>query len=292
MNLLSPYQRARILLLAACIACVALFWWTSATLRIPMHPGYEDGLLQQPSPALAMLVVAALFVVCAAIGTALAGVIRFNAGLFAACVGLGALSARAGSSRASIFWGLAHNDSPSLFLPMLADMIYLAILVTACGVILNLLYGKGLLKDRESGLSDEPGESSLPNTLSALAFQAVITAVAIYFLARTEAKQQVWAAVGIGAFAGSAIAESFLPTGRPSYAFIPPLLVGILGYILVYFDPTGYKTADLTGSYADLARPLPLDYAAAGPAGALLGLWLARAWSREKQQGEAAGAQA
>jgi hypothetical protein len=290
MNLLSPYQRARILLLAASTACIALFWWASATLRIPMHPGHEDGLLQQPSPALAILVVAVLFVVCVAVGTALAGMIRFNAGLLAACIGLGALSARAGSSRDSIQWGLAHGASPGFFLLMLGDMIFLAILVTACGIAINYLYGKGFLKDRESALPDEPGEAPLLSALSSLVLAGVITAIAILFIARTEAKQQAWAAVGIGAFAGSAIAESFVPTRRQSFAFIPPLLVGILGYILVYFDPAGYTTADLTGSYAALARPLPLDYAAAGPAGALLGLWMARAWSREKQQGEVAAA--
>ena len=34
---------------------------------------------------------------------------------------------------------------------------------------------------------------------------------------------------------------------------------------------------------APLSRPLPLDYASVGPAGALIGYWMSRRWHRTRQ---------
>ena len=65
------------------------------------------------------------------------------------------------------------------------------------------------------------------------------------------------------------------------------------GYLLVYFrlnpaDPA-WQTGHLTLPFSGLARPLPIDYATAGPLGALLGYWMGRL-SERQQLAEAAAA--
>src|SRR5687767_470524 len=96
MSLLSPYQRARLLLVTAAVVCFCVFWWVGRFFDIPSHPGHEVSLLQQPHAVVALVMTWITLVVCVALGTAVAGVIRFNAGLVAAGVGLMALSVRGG----------------------------------------------------------------------------------------------------------------------------------------------------------------------------------------------------
>jgi hypothetical protein len=210
-----------------------------------------------------------------------AGIIRYNAGLLAAAVGLAALSARGGTSRETIFWGLSHVGAPGVFRMLFIETMVLAVFIGALGWALDQLYAKGIVSDRESHLPPEE-EPSMVRQAPALLAQLAITVVGILLLAQTEAKQQVLAAVGISSLVGAATAESFVPTGRRSWAFLVPLVAGLIGYAAAYLNPAGAMTGHLTGSLGALARPLPLDYAAAGPAGAIVGHWMARRWAMER----------
>ena len=44
-----------------------------------------------------------------------------------------------------------------------------------------------------------------------------------------------------------------------------------------------WKAGRGAGALAALGRPLPLDYASLGPAGAILGYWISRGWERAKE---------
>jgi len=44
-----------------------------------------------------------------------------------------------------------------------------------------------------------------------------------------------------------------------------------------------WKSGQGGGLLAPLARPLPLDYASLGTAGAILGYWTSRQWQRAKE---------
>ncbi|MCY2954110.1 MAG: hypothetical protein NTU53_19400 [Planctomycetota bacterium] len=287
MSFLSPYQRARILLLSASIACFCIFWWAGAIFRIPVHPGHEASLLQQPSPVVALLVVAVVLVLCVAVGTAIAGMVRYDAGLVAGAIGLAALSARGGSVQHSIFWGLAHGNSSALFLVLLVETAILAVLVGLCAWALARLYRNGIVRDRESNiaLAIEP---SISGEVATLLVQTVLTAIGMLVLARSPVKQQAIAAVAISSFVGAALTESLLPIASRALCWLPPMLVGMIGYAAVWSDPAGYLTGNLSSSFSALAVPLPLDYASAGPAGALLGYWMGRRWARQRTEaGEA-----
>jgi len=280
MNLLTPYQRARILLLSASIVCFCIFWWTGVLFRIPLHPGYEASLLQQPASTL--LVVAIVLAACAAIGTAIAGMVRYDAGLLAGAIGLAALSARGGASDYTIFWGLSHVGSPRIFLMLLFETAGLAVMVGACAWALGRLYRAGILKDRECSLPP-PHQPSAAEEISTLAIQTLLTGLCVLLLSRSTAKQQALAAVGISAFAGAALSASFFPVPRRSWCWLPPMVVGMIGYAAAYRSMSGAPSPELGGALAALAYPLPLDYASAGPAGAVLGYWMARNWAREHQ---------
>jgi hypothetical protein len=262
-----------------------MFWWAGALLGIPAHPGYQASLLQQPSIPSSFLIVAVVMAGCVLIGTALAGMVRFDAGLFSAAIGLSALSLRGASSRHVIFWALERTGAPAIFARLLLETLILTMLIAACWWALRALNLKGILKDREPGEPPHSGSSvsSVANEVASIAVQAIATALGILLLAPTEAKQQVLAAVFISSFFGPVVAQMLHRTGPRGWHWLPPLLVGMAGFAAAYFEPAGAATASLSGTFSPLARPLPLDYASAGLAGAIAGYWMARRWQRARE---------
>ncbi len=149
--------------------------------------------------------------------------------------------------------------------------------------ILRNLYTAGKLRDRETSSMRENETIDVIAESSSLAAQFIITALLVMLFAESESKQQVMAAIFIASFAGSAIAHTSSPTGPRSWYWLPPLVVGLFGFLLAYFfPPTGLSTADFRGSFAGLYRPMPLDYASMGPAGAIIGHWMSRRWQRDR----------
>jgi hypothetical protein len=109
----------------------------------------------------------------------------------------------------------------------------------------------------------------------------------VALFAQSEDKKQVLAAVGIGSFCG-AFFPYWKPGARPSVWYWPgPLIVGILGYVFAYVtiprEALFIGRPGLAGGFlAALARPLPLDYASIGTAGALIGYWMRRTSVRDR----------
>jgi hypothetical protein len=146
-----------------------------------------------------------------------------------------------------------------------------------------MLYTAGTLKDRETGKMRE-GEGGAMTELSSLALQFLVTALGVMLIAQSEAKQQVMAAIFIGSWGGAIIAHMAFGTGTRGWYWLPPLVVGLFGYVLAYlFEPSGLMVADFRGAFAGLYRPMPLDYASMGPAGAIVGHWMSRRWQRDKE---------
>lgn len=73
------------------------------------------------------------------------------------------------------------------------------------------------------------------------------------------------------------IAYKYSPVPSSIWYWAGPLMVGLVGYLLVFTgqDPQ-LVVGNPSGTFAALARPLPMDYASVGPAGALLGYWMMR----------------
>jgi hypothetical protein len=105
--------------------------------------------------------------------------------------------------------------------------------------------------------------------------QAVVTALILMVVCQSEAKNQALASAAIAGLVGSVVAYKYAPT-RPSFWFwIGPILTGLVGYLLAAMgQDTNLNIGVPTGTFAALARPLPVDYAGAGVAGAILGYWM------------------
>jgi hypothetical protein len=219
----------------------------------------------------------------AIIGTVLASTIRFNSGLVTAALALAALSVRGGSGRHTLLTGESLVGSPQLFQKFFLELAVLSALLGACWWLLRQMHGSGAIQDRE-GPAPLDTDGSVTAETSGLVVQLLITIAGILVLARSEAKQQVMASVLMASFAGAAISHAFSPTSARGLYWCMPLLVGLIGYGMAYTNPpVGVATADLKGAFAALVRPLPLDYASMGPAGAILGHWMSRRWQRERE---------
>jgi hypothetical protein len=290
--MLNSYQRARILLGCGAGICFLLFWQMGQIFRVPVHGGYEDSVLQQPSSVLTLVLIAITLAVCTAIGTLFAGMVRFNGGLAAACIGMAALSVRGGSSRAAIFWAEGHGRVPGIFGKMAIETVILGAMVAGLWWVLRRLYLTGKLKDREGPPDSHHTAELHSNALPSLGVQTLATLILVMLLTPAEAKAQALVAVFIASWGGSVIAHQLFPTSTSAWYFVPPLIVGVIGYTVAWFNPDGAAIASLSGTFAPLARPLPLDYASAGIAAAIIGHWTSRRWQREKQAEAAAAAAA
>jgi hypothetical protein len=204
---ISSYQRARFLLTVASTASFALCWFAGAAFGIPAYTKFDVSLLNQPSPAIALFITLVLTVACALIGSAIAGTVRFEAGLATAAIGLLALTMRGGPMRYTLFYG----TGPQVFLTLTAElMILYAILGIGWGVVW-LLRNNGWLRDDpfRDGVADvnEP----MSQKLSALATQAIVMALIMMLLCKTDRKPQVLASVFLGSFLATLAAHSRCP---------------------------------------------------------------------------------
>src|SRR4051794_21197856 len=85
--LITPSQRSRVLLTLAALACFALTWGAGGLFQIPTNRGFEGSLLIG-SPWSTWIVVIILVFLSVCVGTIIAGTVRYDAGLFSACIGL------------------------------------------------------------------------------------------------------------------------------------------------------------------------------------------------------------
>jgi hypothetical protein len=110
----------------AVVLAMLLSWWIfsigSSWLGVPPLVGFDGSLLREPSPMVAIIGIAVLLVISAAFGTIWAGSIRFEAGLLAACVGLAAISYRAGTIQSVLF---EVGGSQSVYWVMAAELALL-----------------------------------------------------------------------------------------------------------------------------------------------------------------------
>jgi hypothetical protein len=285
------WRMTRPVVLAMSAACLAVFWGAGALLRIPSHYGYEASLLQQPGIAaklLAVLAAAFLFLACALLVQLVAAQRWVLVGPFAAAVGLAAWSVRGGPS-VYVYRMAGTAGYGARVFPML--LLELILLFVAIGLTWWLLVGRMELLVQQASDDAPPGppkhlrktsrrsEASLLGRVQGLATQVAIIGLIALVLTATADKAQVLASVLIASIVGTGLAEHYFKDERLGpWLWAGPLIVGALGYLLTWMtgdSAVATETGRVTGAFAPLARPLPLDYASFGTAGALLGYWMA-----------------
>lgn len=277
------YLRIRALLMVSALICLGLGWYVASVVGFPVYRGFNAALLTQPSIP---VVIAGLFGSAGAfflgvlVSTLLCRRIRYDAGL--ACAGFVwlAFSVQGGSA----FYTLA-GASRGVYLLLGLELLLLAGFVTLAWAGLWWAVKKGLLPDHHplpKPESDEP----LDQKLLATASMAATMIVAMTLFCQTDDKKQVLAAVGISSFLGTLAAYAFIPTKPVGWYMAGALVVGLLGYITGFFSPTGLEIGQPTHFFRALARPLPLDYAAAAPLGTIWAFWVSRNWHARRVEGE------
>jgi hypothetical protein len=261
---------ARIALaIAVGINCL-IFAAASQYFELPILPGFDGSIICQPSPVSAFAVVAVTLAVATLVGTVLAGAVRFEAGLFAAAFGLMAFSLRCGTMQSVL---LEAGGNEGVFVRLAVELLILGLCLGGMWTVLwrlaRAVHGRfSTPREKDSGLL---------NSLTATIAQTIATGVFMFLLCQSEAKYQALASVGVASWLGSMIAYKCAPARPSIWYWIGPLLVGLIGYVLAATgQDTNLDIGSPAGTFAALARPLPVDYASLGTAGAILGYWMMR----------------
>lgn len=282
-------------LIAGSAVTATVFAYAARTFGIPAIAGFETALPIGSAAAMTHLLVLLVVVVLATlIGAIFAGNVFFDEALFCALAGMLAVSARCGRM-GDLLRQNAPTQSLSLF-PRLAIELAMLFAVVAVGWgSLFLLKHFGLVRSDEppADLDNPPDEHPVLLKLGALLMQVGITALLIVIIAQTDERPQVLGAVFVASCVAAGIAHHLYPISPSPWFWVAPLFVGVGGYLLVYFrlnpaDPA-WQTGHLILPFGGLARPLPIDYATAGPLGALVGYWMGRL-SERQQLADAAAA--
>jgi hypothetical protein len=215
---------------------------------------------------------------CVLVGTAVAGTIRFDAGLITAVIGLTALSMRGGPMQDT----LRGSTGPEVFMTLVAElMILYAVLGLAWG-LLWLLKGRGMLLDDLHRDGAHAGDESATQRALAVLTQAIVMSLVMLVLVQTDKKAQVIVSVAIAAYLGTLVAHALFPTRPSVWYWGGPLVVGVAGYLMAYVGSRDWMIGQIGGYAPALGRPLPLDYAGAGTAGAIFAYWTSRRWARNR----------
>lgn len=266
-----PFDNLKRIYLASISAgCVGLFYAVSRMLGWPAYLKCEASLLASSSPVIGMICLTLGMLLALFVGSLLLGKMRYEAGLFAACIGLAALSNRGGAVTSL----LRTVGSPRVYVTLLMETVMLLGVMGLAWQLLALLCRRGWLPP-EPLAAENDRRATILTGLVAATVQATITGLLLILLVQTDSKKQVTASVVIASLVGAVISHQFFSM-RPSPVFwIGPFLVGIFGYAWAIRSPGNW----MIGTPANaLAAPTPLDYASLGTAGAIFGYWISRQW--------------
>jgi hypothetical protein len=274
----TTYHRNRFLLLCGMILALALFYYAGEWFAVPAMTGFEPSVLRQSSGAFAAIVVALATWVAVVLCTFVAGTVRADAGLCCAAFGMMAMSARGGPIRFALM-----GSSPGVFWTLTFELVFLFAVLGVGALVVRQMVKLRLVRDEEDFQRDD---SPLDQRIIATATHACATATLMLILCRSDQKAQCLASAGIASLLASLIAGMVAPVRPGFWYWISPMFVGALGYIWAARSPENLAIGRPGGYFQALARPLPLDYASAGVAGAMLGYWVARAWQRQREHAE------
>ncbi len=240
---------------------------------IPALPGFDGSILHQPSPLAAFAAIAILLLIATLLGTIIAGAVRFEAGLFAATFSLAAISVRCGTMQSVLF---EAGGNQSVYIGLTFELLIFTAFLALLWMLLWLLGRANLARGNPPAERDD-SETTLLDRFTAVITQVVATGVCMMFLCQSESKNQCLASVGIASFLATLLAYKYAAVRPSIWYWSGPLIVGLVGYILAAMgQDLNLAIGSPAGTFAALARPLPIDYASVGPAGAILGYWMMR----------------
>ena len=263
--MIGQYHLKRALLALAVLASGLVVLLFARLFSIPTHPGFEASLLEQRAAVVSVLAVGVALVIATAAGSLIAGRVRYEAGFFAAAAGLAVLSFRGGTMRYVLF----EAGSNTIFLLLAIETVLLFMLLAVSWRVLSAVVPARLIPP-PAGEEDD----SLNQRLLALAATTAFMLLIQTMLLQTDEKMQAIASTFIAAILAAMGAHALFPTRSAAWYWPAPGIVGVIGYLWAWSNPGKFWSSGWVDH--PLARALPLDYASAGAAGAVLGFWLSR----------------
>jgi hypothetical protein len=275
--LISYSMKERALLTVGSVLAYLIFSFVGRSFSIPELPGYAASLMAHPSPLLSMVLTAMTLVACVLLATFIAGRVHFEAGLFCAAIGMVAFSTRGGPMR----YVLMYATGPGVYMRLAFETALLFGVIAVGWYVLLILRDMNLLGGAEPLRDDDP--EALPATgLMAMGAQVIAMIFLLMILAQSDKKAQAIWSVGIASLLSTLLAHSLFPA-RPSIWFwAGPFVVAMIGYTFAWFGGPPGAGGEVGGYFPQLARPLPLDYATVGVAGAIMGYWTSRSWQHDR----------
>ncbi|HVT89929.1 MAG TPA: hypothetical protein VHD56_13830 [Tepidisphaeraceae bacterium] len=260
--------RQRVILTLACVICIGLTMWLGRVLHIPAERGVAGTIMQQPGWPLAIALAWMVLIGGSLLAAVFTIGLHEEAGLFSAAVGLAGLSVMFGPMHYVLF----ASKSSSVYLLMALELFLL-------GIAVQIAFLMRRMWARTMPEIPSPAEQNL----LASAVHAVIMCILVMLLCQSDAKPQALFSVAVAAYV-AAIATQYISPTTGAWICAGPTLAGVFGFCMQYFAATDMVIGDPRNLFAALARPLPLDYASLGTAGALLGFWTARKWQAEDME--------
>jgi hypothetical protein len=271
------------LLAVGSISCGLISNWIAAILGIPGQPGFAGSLLCGPSPVSAVVSVVVAFAVTIVIGTLIAGMVEFEAGLFCCCLGLAGLGIHCGPIRPVLQYAAGSSVYLSLALEcaILGAMLFFGWMLLLKPLQLVL---PGRTKQMRLPSKNEVRDPEVSDLAMALGSQVLATAILEMIFLQSDQKPQAICGLFLASFLGSLVAYMVSSVTEGRWFWIGPCIVGVIGYLLSFLSPGGLAIGESMGWSAALVRATPLDYAGAGTAGAILGFWCSRRWHQPEAE--------
>jgi hypothetical protein len=259
---------------ACIVACFAIFWYAGRLLSLPTYRGFDGSLLRQPGvagPVVAVAVAAVLLFALMIVVEVIASRFWLFAGPLAAAAGLSAWSFRGGPGYYSFLAADPVTAGTGPFFVLAAECLLLGLIFAGLWFVLYRWFYP----------PQGPGErpfTLIPtaDAVQVVLTQAAFTALGVVLLVPSPDKKQAVIGVLFASMIATGITRYFHEDRAPAHwCWAGPFLVGIVGYLINAFGADAHlavETGRLTGTFAALARPLPIDYASAGVVGSLIGL--------------------
>ena len=267
-SIFGPRRLTQLLVAVGIGLGVLIFWLIAKAVAFPAEPHFEGSLLQAPASIGALVIGILALAVCTVLGDFIAGRRWYLAGLFIATCALAMWAIRGGTVQYVLLRASTTGSGRNVMLVLLIEHL---ILMAAVAGLWMWLWSKKPPRPK----TDDDEEDESRSTAAALLAQVGATLlILLIMLAETSVKKQVMLSVFIAGMCGTALSEGFFATpdsGR--WYWIAPLIAGVIGYVMGYIQPAGMEIGYLSGFFSAWSRPLPLDYASLGCAGAILGYW-------------------
>jgi len=266
-----PLVLQRIELVAFAVISLAAFWKAGELLGIPPVGGFSSSVLQHDGGFADLAALLGLLILLTAIFSLPRSRIASDAPLACAAIGLGAVSWRGGPMRDT----LIAAQSSTIFLTLTCELVLLF-----AGLVIARCLSTMILGHRwpDGAAIGGPIGGAKPRLLPLSIFiHAVITGLLVIFFARSDAKAQVTCAILIASAVASVVCASITSEPLAATCWLGPLLAGVVGYLSAWqATPADFLHIGMPGGFAPLARALPLDWAAFGTVGSIVGYWIAR----------------